>query len=61
MSWQLGIFLICSVFLVMVLFMYLAVKLSHRRLKRSKYGHTFDFSQMPNRKIVTSTSHKRAG
>lgn len=54
MHWQLGAFIIPSLFLLLGIFVFLSVRLARRRLKKSKYGHSFDFSRMPKQKINPS-------
>lgn len=58
MGAQLLVVVIPAIFLILASLLYLSVKLASRRLKRSKYGHTFDFSQIPKQKISSS---KKAG
>ena len=58
MATQALVMIVPAIFLVLALMMYLSVRLAKRRLKRSKFGHTFDFSQIPKQKISSS---KKAG
>lgn len=57
MNTQILIVIIPAIFLILASLMYISVKLAKRRLKRSKFGHTFDFSQIPKQKI----SSRKAG
>jgi hypothetical protein len=40
------------IILVVAFTFYLIVKLAKWKNKRSSYGHSFDFSKMPNKKIT---------
>lgn len=46
------LFIAALSFLVIVILLYIASLIARRRLRRSKYGHTFDFSKIPKKKIV---------
>lgn len=48
---EIAIFLMAFGSLILIVLFYIFVKIAQRRLRRSKYGHSFDFSMMPKQKI----------